>query len=173
MNRVGTERLASDAMFHNVAREDDSEALFCSEFSHHEVFGKIVLYAIEAADGCENGFANDDRWADGELDPFEHTGHEQATDKLAVHTLGFERGPDAGTAQGAIWTCRERDFFIGEFVSRAAKEIAIHANVAIAHDQEVVARRLQHAVKAEYLGIGIGRFAGDDECRGNVRKFRV
>ncbi len=50
-----------------------------------------------------------------------------------------------------------------------SEEARRDADIAIAHDQQIVARRGQHAIQTEDLGVRIRRFAGDDQLRWSRR----
>ncbi len=158
-------------MLDDIGREDDAEAFFGGELAHDEIFGEVILENVEAADGVEGLAARGDGGSQREAHAFEHPGSEDAAHEFGVKADGFEQRPETAAGDGAIWAGGETERGVLKFGGESAQHVGGNADVAIGHDDQVVAGACKHSVEAEDLGVGVRRFACEQKLRGNLREF--
>ncbi len=96
--------------------------------------------------------------------PSTNARHQHAAQELGVHADGLQRGPEAASRHGAVRAGCDAQALVLELRGDDAQHIRSHADVAVAHHQQVVAGLGHHAVQLVDLGVGIGRLARQQDA---------
>jgi len=166
---VVEESVVTDVMFDHAAREHDHASGAAHQMTHHEVFGEIALQMFQAAYGREVGAPRRDGAADGEIHAVQHALREHSGKKIRIEPERFEARPKARPADRAVRTCDQRSF--REFGHRGFEAIGGQTDVAVGHEEVLMARMRQQRTKAPDLGVRLRRHSRYDEARGNLREI--
>src|ERR1700750_3221718 len=173
VDETGVEHYVVDS----VMRKDDAMAFRRDQISEKKIVCAILPEHAKAPDFPDASSAHGHGRAEGKLHALQHIGDKNACCHLDRHTRAFQLRPQYGGSATGNGGRRARHTTIGagdypnplirKRRNNGPEILWCDADIAIADDEDLVMRRLGHAVQRRDLGVRKWRRSAGEETGGN------